>query len=336
MPGPMRFDELTVAVTGDRIDSLAFCLMNMRGQLMGRRITARPLVDTAHADPQCRPHLPGTDPEMTAPDGYAATSLRPGCGDDRMRPPLRAAGLPVGKPKGEAGRKAPGRQRRTCPPVAAEGRPPCGLRARRTPCHLGAEAPVSGGPDRPSCRSDRLRRALRQQRQALRQRPGRAGNDGPVGLPCPTGVRQCGENTPPARTGCRIAGPDIAPRLAPVGRLAAGLKDIAARLELDPEGRDDIYETANVPDIPHGLRDATETPGSPAMLREEMADVTLDHDTRTAEIERKTFDQAGPGRELTCGYERAQGARTAFLRKPAPGSYGRCGYRLLSQRKTPR
>ncbi|MBL3607775.1 hypothetical protein [Rhodovulum sulfidophilum] len=72
------------------------------------------------------------------------------------------------------------------------------------------------------------------------------------------------------------------------------------------------------------------------MLREEMADVTLDHDTRTAEIERKTFDQAGPGRELTCGYERAQGARTAFLRKPAPGSYGRCGYRLLSQRKTPR
>ncbi|MBL3585295.1 hypothetical protein JMM61_07905 [Rhodovulum sulfidophilum] len=336
MPGPMRFDELTVAVTGDRIDRLAFCLMNMRGQLMGRRITALPLVDTTRADPQCRRHLPGTDPEMTAPDGYAATSRRPGCGDDRMRPPLRAAGLPVGKPKGEAGRKAPGRQRRTCPPVAAEGRPPCGLRARRAPCHFGTEAPVSGGPDRPSCRSDRLRRALRRQRQALWQRPGRAGNDDPVGLPCPTGVRPCGENTPPARTGCRIAGPDIAPCLAPVGRLAAGLKDIAARLELDPEGRDDIYETANVPDIPHGLRDATETPGSPAMLREEMADVTLDHDTRTAEVERKTFDQAAPGRELTCGYERAQGARTAFLRKPAPGSYGRCGYRLLSQRKTPR
>lgn len=327
MPGPMRFDELTVAVTGDRIDRLAFCLMNMRGQLMGRRITARPLVDTARADPQCRPHLRGTDQEMTSPDGYAATSRRPTCGDDRMRPPLRAADLPVGKPKGEAAQKAPGRQRSTCTPVAAEGRPPC---------HLGAEAPVSGGPDCPCRRSDRLRRALRQQRKALRQGPFGAGNDGPVGLPCPTGVRPCGENTPPARTGCRIAGPDIAPHLAPVGRLAAGLKDIAARLALDPEGRDDIYETANVPDIPHGLRDATETPGSPAMLREEMADVTLDHDTRTAEIERKTFDQAAPGRELTCGYERAQGARTAFLRKPAPGSYGRCGYRLLSQRKTPR
>ncbi|BAQ69810.1 putative glutamine synthetase [Rhodovulum sulfidophilum] len=327
MPGPMCFDELTVAVTGDRIDRLAFCLMNMRGQLMGRRITARPVVDTARADPQCRPHMPGTDPEMSAPDGYAAMSRRAGCGDDRMRPPLRAAGLPVGKPKGAAAQKAPGRQRRTCPPVAAEGRPPC---------HLCTEAPASGRADHPSRRSDRLRRALRQQRQALRQGPGRAGNDGPVGLPCPTGAWPCGENTPPARTRCRIAGPDIAPRLAPAGRLAAGLKDIAARLELDPEGRDDIYETANVPDIPNGLRDATETPGSPAMLREEMADVTLDQDTRTAEIERKTFDQAAPGRELTCGYERAQGARTVFLRKPAPGSYGRCRDRLLSQRKTPR
>ncbi len=201
MPGPMRFDELTVAVTGDRIDRLAFCLMNMRGQLMGRHITARPVVDTVRADPQCRPHLPGTDPEMTSPDGYAATSRRPVCGDDRMRPPLRAAGLPVGKPKGETAQKAPGRQRSTCPPAAAEGRPPCGLRARRAPCHLCTEAAASGGPDRPCRRSDRLRRALRQQRQALRQGPFGAGNDGPVGLPCPTGVRQCGENTPPARPG---------------------------------------------------------------------------------------------------------------------------------------
>ncbi|RBO51847.1 glutamine synthetase [Rhodovulum sp. BSW8] len=119
------------------------------------------------------------------------------------------------------------------------------------------------------------------------------------------GFRLCGENTPGVRIECRIAGSDINPYLALAALLAAGLRGIEEKLDLAPPTRGDIYESADVPEIPRTLREATETLRASAMLRAAMGDFVVDHYTRAAEVEQEAFDMAVTDWELARGFERA-------------------------------
>ncbi|MFD0981804.1 glutamine synthetase family protein [Tropicimonas aquimaris] len=119
------------------------------------------------------------------------------------------------------------------------------------------------------------------------------------------GFRLCGEGTKGVRMECRIAGSDMNPYLAQAAFLAAGIKGIEEKLELPPATVGDIYEDSDAGEIPHTLRDATETLRNSAMLREAMGDFVVDHYTRCAEVEQEAFDRVVTDWELSRGFEGA-------------------------------
>ncbi|WP_323781230.1 glutamine synthetase family protein [Thalassovita sp.] len=119
------------------------------------------------------------------------------------------------------------------------------------------------------------------------------------------GFRLCGEGSKAVRIECRIGGSDLNPYLAMAALLAAGLAGIEEGLELAPPITGDVYETAEVVEIPHSLRDATETLRNSKLLRAAMGDWVVDHYTRAAEVEQEDFDSAVTDYELRRGFERA-------------------------------
>ena len=119
------------------------------------------------------------------------------------------------------------------------------------------------------------------------------------------GFRLCGGGTRGVRVECRIPGSDMNPYLAQAALLAAGLKGIAEGLTLDPPATGDMYDNAAVPEIPHTLRDATETLRRSALLREAMGDAVIDHYTRCAEWEQEEFDRVVTDWEIARGFEKA-------------------------------
>jgi glutamine synthetase len=119
------------------------------------------------------------------------------------------------------------------------------------------------------------------------------------------GFRLCGEGTKGVRMECRIAGSDMNPYLAQAAFLAAGLQGIEDGMDLPPATSGDIYEDAAAGEIPHTLRDATETLRRSDMLREAMGDVVVDHYTRCAEVEQEAFDRVVTDWELARGFEGA-------------------------------
>jgi len=119
------------------------------------------------------------------------------------------------------------------------------------------------------------------------------------------GFRLCGDGTKGIRVECRIGGSDLNPYLAQAVLLAAGLKGIEEKLPLQEPTMGDVYEDANVTEIPRTLRAATQTLRNSAMLREALGDDVVDHYTRAAEWEQEEYDKVVTDWEINRGFERA-------------------------------
>jgi glutamine synthetase len=117
--------------------------------------------------------------------------------------------------------------------------------------------------------------------------------------------RLCGAGSKAVRIECRIGGSDLNPYLAMAALIAAGLAGVEEGLELADPLQGDVYEMEGVTDVPHSLREATETLRNSAMLRAAMGDWVIDHYTRAAEVEQEEFDNAVTDWELARGFERA-------------------------------
>jgi glutamine synthetase len=118
------------------------------------------------------------------------------------------------------------------------------------------------------------------------------------------GFRLCGDGTKSVRVECRIGGSDLNPYLAIAAQIAAGLKGIEDKLELDPPFSGDAY-AGDTGLIPQTLRDAHATLQNSTMLREAMGDDVIDHYTRCAEVELEDFDRVVTDYEIKRGFERA-------------------------------
>ncbi|MCA8869324.1 MAG: glutamine synthetase [Rhodobacteraceae bacterium] len=116
--------------------------------------------------------------------------------------------------------------------------------------------------------------------------------------------RLCGEGTSAVRVECRIGGSDLNPYLAMAAMLAAGLKGVEDRLELQPPSQGDAYK-GKTGSIPANLRDARTALLGSSMLREAFGDEVVEHYARAAEVELDDFDLVVTDYELARGFERA-------------------------------
>ena len=119
------------------------------------------------------------------------------------------------------------------------------------------------------------------------------------------GFRLCGADTKAVRIECRIGGSDLNPYLAIAALLAAGLKGLEDKLELPTPTRGDVYESADVTEIPRTLRAATNTLQASDMLRAAMGDEVIDHYTRAATWEQEEYDRVVTDYEIARGFEKA-------------------------------
>ncbi|WP_407494947.1 glutamine synthetase family protein [Pseudooceanicola sp. MF1-13] len=117
--------------------------------------------------------------------------------------------------------------------------------------------------------------------------------------------RLCGDGTKGIRMECRIGGSDLNPYLAQAAMLAAGIKGIEEGLTLDPPTKGDVYESADVPEIPTSLREAIETLENSKFLRDAFGDFVIDHYTRCAKWEQEEYDKVVTDWEIERGFERA-------------------------------
>ena len=118
------------------------------------------------------------------------------------------------------------------------------------------------------------------------------------------GFRLCSANSKSVRIECRIGGSDLNPYLAMAAQLAAGIKGIEDKMELDQPTVGDAY-AGDTGMIPQNLRDAMGTLKNSKMLREAFGDDVVDHYTRAAEWELEEFDRVVTDWEIARGFERA-------------------------------
>ena len=119
------------------------------------------------------------------------------------------------------------------------------------------------------------------------------------------GFRLCGENGKGIRIECRIGGADLNPYLAYAGLLAAGLRGIEDKLELDAPYSGDAYGEAALRDVPKTLRDAISALKGSEMLRQALGSGVVDHYVHTAEWEQFEYDRRVTDWELKRGFERS-------------------------------
>ncbi len=119
------------------------------------------------------------------------------------------------------------------------------------------------------------------------------------------GFRLCGEETKGIRIECRVGGSDLNPYLAMAALLAAGIKGIEDKMELEAAFEGDAYGGTGVKEIPRTLRDATLMLRDSAMLREAFGDEVIDHYVRAAEWEQEEYDRKVTDWEVARGFERA-------------------------------
>jgi len=118
------------------------------------------------------------------------------------------------------------------------------------------------------------------------------------------GFRLCSANSNSVRVECRVGGSDLNPYLAMAAQIAAGIKGIEDKMELDAPTVGDAY-AGNTGMIPQNLRDAMTTLKGSEMLRAAMGDDVVDHYTRAAEWELEEFDRVVTDWEIARGFERA-------------------------------
>jgi glutamine synthetase len=119
------------------------------------------------------------------------------------------------------------------------------------------------------------------------------------------GFRVCGEHTKAVRVECRIPGSDVNPYLACAALLAAGLKGIEDKLELEPELSGDMYAAKGIREIPKTLREAAERLNGSAMLREAFGNDVIDHYHHACQWEISETDRVVTDFERQRGFERA-------------------------------
>jgi glutamine synthetase len=119
------------------------------------------------------------------------------------------------------------------------------------------------------------------------------------------GFRLCGENSKSIRTECRIGGADLNPYLAIAALIAAGIKGIEDKLELEPPFVGDAYITEQLHEIPKTLRDATDWLRRSTMLAEAFGTDVVSHYVHTAEWEQFEYDRRVTDWELKRGFERS-------------------------------
>ena len=119
------------------------------------------------------------------------------------------------------------------------------------------------------------------------------------------GFRVCGENTKGVRVECRIGGADLNPYLAYAALLAAGLKGIEDKLELEPAFTGDAYVGKKLREVHKTLRDAITALKKSKMLSEALGQGVVDHYVHTAEWEQFEYDRRVTDWELKRGFERS-------------------------------
>ena len=88
MPANLTLESLKAAVAAGEIDTVAACIIDMQGRLMGKRFVAQHFLDSAWEETHCCNYLLATDMEMITVPGYKASSWKAGYGDYIMRPDL--------------------------------------------------------------------------------------------------------------------------------------------------------------------------------------------------------------------------------------------------------
>ncbi|MBV1865177.1 MAG: glutamine synthetase family protein [Rhodobacteraceae bacterium] len=119
------------------------------------------------------------------------------------------------------------------------------------------------------------------------------------------GFRLCGAGSKSVRVECRIPGSDMNPYLAQAVMLAAGIKGIEDKLELQPPTTGDVYAAKDAAEIPATLREAAVTLRGSAFLRTALGDDVVDHYSRAADWEIEEFDAVVTDYEIARGFERA-------------------------------
>lgn len=118
------------------------------------------------------------------------------------------------------------------------------------------------------------------------------------------GFRLCGAHTKSVRVECRMGGADLNPYLALAALIAAGIKGVEDRLELEPIFVGDAYSASRLREIPKTLREATETLRQSSMLKAAFGEQMVDHYVHTAEWEQFEYDRRVTDWELKRGFER--------------------------------
>jgi glutamine synthetase len=119
------------------------------------------------------------------------------------------------------------------------------------------------------------------------------------------GYRLCGAETKGIRMECRVGGSDLNPYLAFAALLAAGIKGIEEKLELEAEFVGDAYApNSDVQEIPTTLRAATEVLDNSKMLRGAFGNDVIDHYVHAARHEQSEYDRRVTDWEISRGFER--------------------------------
>jgi glutamine synthetase len=119
------------------------------------------------------------------------------------------------------------------------------------------------------------------------------------------GFRLCGENSKSIRTECRMGGADLNPYLAMAALIAAGIKGIEDKLELQPAFVGDAYVSEQLPEIAKTLREATDWLRRSEMLKSAFGENVVAHYVHTAEWEQLEADRRVTDWELKRGFERS-------------------------------
>src|SRR5262249_38173397 len=118
------------------------------------------------------------------------------------------------------------------------------------------------------------------------------------------GFRLCGEMNKAIRIECRIGGADLNPFLAFAALIAAGLRGIEEKLELEPPFAGDAYGGKMLPGVPTPPRGAIPSPAGARGLREAFGDAVIEPSAHTAKWEQFKYDRRITDWELMRGFER--------------------------------
>ena len=119
------------------------------------------------------------------------------------------------------------------------------------------------------------------------------------------GFRLCGEGSKAIRIECRIGGADLNPYLAFAALIAAGLKGVEDKLELEPPFMGDAYGRQDAAArCPRRCARPPSCLADSSWLREVFGDAVVEHYVHTARWEQLEYDRRITDWELMRGFER--------------------------------